>query len=64
MLGEEAVIVPTLLVTEAESEGPGVLPAMAGTFTCPCRFPDHKNIALRFSALLNDETSEVELALI
>ena len=32
--------------------------------TCPCRFQCKKFPALRFSALLNEETPEVELVLV
>jgi hypothetical protein len=32
--------------------------------TSPCRFSDHKNPALRFSALLNEENPELKIALI
>jgi hypothetical protein len=31
--------------------------------TSPCRFPLHKSVALRFSALLDHESPEVKLAL-
>jgi hypothetical protein len=31
--------------------------------TSPCRFPVHKLLALRFSALLDQESSKVDLAL-
>ena len=38
--------------------------ACTASTTSPCRFQSQKHLALRFSVLLNEETPEVEVALV